>query len=134
MPPLPPELGQAERELSDPQEGEADHPEEHPGADPAGGRLPRKTRTEAGVEPQHDDQSHLREDEVGPDEPLVVARLLELGATEVLPHLEPGESEVAGETRPPEEHDGHGVDPGQDAKSKDAHRAAARDCHAARCA
>jgi hypothetical protein len=68
VPPLPPELRKAERELDEPEEREPDHSEEHPGADPTCRGFPREARPEDGVEPQHDDEGHLREDKVDPDE------------------------------------------------------------------
>ena len=63
--PLPPKLGEPESELAQPDEAEAEHAEQHPGADPAGGRLPREARAVAGVEPERGEQHHLGEEEPG---------------------------------------------------------------------
>ena len=68
---VPPDLREAERHLRDPDEGEPDHPEQHPRADPAGRRLLGEADAVLGVEHEHAEQDELRDDELDPEEELV---------------------------------------------------------------
>ena len=72
--PAPPDLGQPERHLRDPDEREPDHPEQHPRPDPARRRLAREADPPARVGEQHADQHELGDDELDPEEPLVALR------------------------------------------------------------
>ena len=56
MPSLPPQPRDAERQLRQPDEREAQHPEQHPGADPSRGDSRMKRCAVARVERQHDEQ------------------------------------------------------------------------------
>ena len=68
---VPPRLDEPEGNLREPDEREADHPEEHPRPDPPGRRLAGERRSAPGVEREHDEQDELRGDEVGAQEALV---------------------------------------------------------------
>src|SRR5438270_62708 len=80
---LPPELGETERELGEPDEGETDHPEQRPGADAPGGRLACEAGSVARVDREHDEERELREDEVGAQEPLVAGGAPKGGGAEL---------------------------------------------------
>ncbi len=74
---LPPELDEAERELEEPDQPEAEHGEEHPGPDRAGGGLTHELRADPRIDGDHGDDDDLRQDEVPADEALVALGLRE---------------------------------------------------------
>ena len=69
----PPDVQHRERQLRGPDEGEADHPEQHPGADRAGRRLAHPAHAVAREEAEHDE---LRDGLPEPEEPLDAAVVL----------------------------------------------------------
>ena len=68
---VPPDLGETERHLRDPDQGEADHAQQHPRPDPACRRLTGEADAPAGVGDQDADEHELGDDELDPEEALV---------------------------------------------------------------
>jgi hypothetical protein len=93
VPTLPPEVEHAERNGGEPEDSEAEHPEEHPGADPSCRRLPGQPRTEPGVEPEHDEDEELAEHEEEAGDALEVACPFDNGRAEGLLDVHPWELE-----------------------------------------
>ncbi len=73
VPSLPPHRHEPERQPDEPDDAEPEHPEQHPGADPARRRLLHEPDTASRVHPQHQQEHHLREQPVEHEEPLVAA-------------------------------------------------------------
>jgi hypothetical protein len=69
--PLPPDSGQAEGELGKPDDPEAEHAEQHSGADPARRRLAHQPVPAAGVEHEDRQQRDGRQQAVDEEEALV---------------------------------------------------------------
>ena len=76
-----------ERQLDDPDDPETEHPEQHPGADRAGGGLPDIGDAAPGVQPQRREQHDLAEHPGGQEEPLYARRLV---ARAPCPNTSPG--------------------------------------------
>jgi hypothetical protein len=101
--PLPPELGEAEGELDQPEEREANHGEEHPRADPPGGRLAHEPVAVARVYGQDDEHCELGKQEVPAHEAPVIPGPLELGRAEEAIDIHGREAQAGRDPRPPEE-------------------------------
>ena len=69
--PLPPVRGEPEREVDEPHDAEAEHPEQHPRADRAGRRLLRECDPAARVERERDEERDLGEEPVDVEEAFV---------------------------------------------------------------
>jgi hypothetical protein len=79
---LPPDVRDGERQLGDPDEREADHPEEHPGADAPGRGFAGEAVASPGIESEDDDEYGERRDPVPAQEKLVALRAVEEGGIE----------------------------------------------------
>ena len=110
MPALPPEAQESERQLRDPDEREADHPEQHPGADRPGRRLAREPRAAPRVEAEDDELGELGERPVDRREAPERGRRVQLGGREQPAHRDLRQPEARGHRRPPEEIRGHRPD------------------------
>ncbi|TMJ93649.1 MAG: hypothetical protein E6G67_11760 [Actinobacteria bacterium] len=82
--PLPPEFGEPERHLDEPDEAEAEHAEQHPGADRTGRGLPDQPCAPRRIDGEHSDQGNLREQEVDSFEAFEARRSAELAGAEVV--------------------------------------------------
>ncbi len=82
VPPVPPVAGHGERHRHEPDEAEAEHRQQHPRADAPGRRLAHETHSLHGVDAEHDEQHHGRQQPVDPVEELVVVGLVELALRE----------------------------------------------------
>ena len=74
---LPPVVEEPERSLDQPEDGEPQHPEQHPRADPAGGRLAHEPPAVARVEREDDNHDDERDEVADAQEALEVARFVE---------------------------------------------------------
>ena len=106
MPALPPQLSEAEGKLGEPHERQAEHPEEHPRANPPRRRLADERRALDRVDPEGDELGDQCQQRIDPEECLVARPAVELLLGEELRRIEVREGEVAGDARLPELEEG----------------------------
>ena len=97
--------GEPERELAQPDQSESEHPEQHSGADPAGGRLADEASPVARVQPERGEQRDLGEQPVDVEEALVVLGSLDEPAAEDLVDVDWRQRELVRNDRGQEEPD-----------------------------
>jgi hypothetical protein len=102
--PVPPVRHEPEREPDEPDDGEAEHAEEHPGADRARGRLAGESGSAPGVQPQHGDEGDLRERPDDEEKALVAMRVRDELGSEHLVDVDTAEGEVVGNSAGKKEH------------------------------
>ncbi len=85
---LPPHGGQRERDLGDPHDGEAEHPQHHPGADAPGGGLAHQPVPAPRVHDEHEHEHELAEQRVEVEEAFVGGAALQERAAEQLARLD----------------------------------------------
>lgn len=85
---LPPEADDLERDLDEPDDCEAEHSEQHPGAHPSGRRLAGKALSSQGVRDERADECHLRGDEIPACHALEVSRPIEHASRKEPPLVE----------------------------------------------
>ena len=100
---LPPEVRELERQLGEPRECEAQHAEQHPGADAAGCRLSREPCPPPGVERKHSEEGDLREQEVPALEGPEVLGLVDHLRAQTARRIDVREDEVIRHRRLPEQ-------------------------------
>ncbi len=124
---LPPDRHQPERDLGEPDDRKAQHPQQHPRADRAGGRLAHQPVAAPGVERQDDHQHELAEQAVDVQQSLVGGAAAQEGCAEQGSWIDVRERQPGGnrgvpehvgspspERRPerePERHDEHAAGP-----------------------
>jgi hypothetical protein len=99
---LPPEVGEPEGDLDEPEERQAEHPQEHPRPDAAGRRLAHEALAEARVEREDDDDHDERDEEADPQEQVVAPHLVELSRGKDLRGRDTRPVEPVGNLRLPE--------------------------------
>ena len=115
---LPPELGEPERKLQEPDQPEAEHGEKHPGPDRAGGGLAHELRADPRIDGDHGDDDDLSEDEVPAHEALVALGLGERRGREERRLLDVGEFQAVRDDALPEEV-GRDEPPGERRRERD---------------
>src|SRR5262249_27079817 len=110
VPPLPPQVENGERQLGNPEDREAEHPEQHPRPHRARSRIGH----ESGATPRiHGEHEHVDDQPADPQQAVDarerVARM-QLRSREVLPLVEVRQIERAGHLRAPEEPRRHSPD------------------------
>ena len=83
--------------MDEPYDSEAEHPEEHPGADRSRRRLPHEPRAALRVDPERREKRDLREDPVDVEEALVAPRPLDEVSPEHLVDVERAEGKIVGD-------------------------------------
>ena len=116
---LPPDGGEAERELGEPHEREAEHAEQHSGADSPCGRLAYEAPSPPGIHVEHPDQHNEREQPVDAQEALVVSCLFEIALAEIACRIGLVETQVVGDLGRPEQIGGDNPDRNQDGAGQD---------------
>jgi hypothetical protein len=100
---IPPMLRDAERQVAEPDQREAEHAEEHPGADRAGCRLPGERRTALCVEGEDAERCDLRREPVPVPEALVARCAPDRGCSERRCRIDVPQLETPGHRRAEEE-------------------------------
>ena len=97
VPALPPDRRDRERQLREPDDRQAQHPEKHPRADRPRGRFLRVPGAPARIDRQRHEHDDLGGDPVGEQEPLVALRPLDQLAAEHRVDVDPWQHEVVGD-------------------------------------
>ena len=120
VPPRPPDIEQRERKLDEPDDPEAEHAEQHPGADRPGGRLPGEPRPAPRVDPQRREERDLPEHPGEEEEPLDVDGLANECLAEDGVDVDAGEMQAGGNRGAEEERCAHEPDGDRDSGDDDA--------------
>ena len=97
---------------------EAEHAEQHPGADRPGGRLPGEPRPATRIDPERREQRDLPEDPGEQEEPLDVHGLADERLAEHGVGIDPGEVQAGRDRRAEEERCAHEPDGERDSRRR----------------